>query len=538
MSSPNRPMRRLIQFVFLSALATTSLAADRYVATTGSDATGIGTIGSPYQTIQKAFNVAAAGDIIHVRGGTYRETVTLIGKSGSAGNPITLRNYAGEPVVISGLDAPALTWASTTLRGVTAPVYVATYAGAAFDQMFFNGKPLLEARWPNVPRDPNGDWDFYSPSVWAAVNASGNTYGTMVDSDLATASGPAGWNRSISGVRAVLNVDHQYTTWTRRVSSHVAGTGTFNYPTNLGSTVSLPDETGSAASYNDDRYYLVGEKEFLDAPGEWYFDAASRLLYLCPPGGVNPNTAVVEIKSRNTSFAADQNSKYLTVEGITFFGTAFSFGKSPTSRSSNIIFRNNTVLYPCWTEWLGMPDGDPHVNDEGNYPVIQADNSVVANNTFAYGMTAALLSNGWDNLIENNLVHDFDYSSSLTTPPLQVSRNWAFYAGTGGRAIVRYNTIYNSGGILLQVGQPDNDVYQNQLYNAFRACWATRMSPHSTPRAPTARAPACITTGCMTPRSATRSPGVAVSASAATTTPPGSPLTITCCGILARPESC
>lgn len=458
-------------FLLGSLLIADSFAADRYVASAGSDATGNGSIGSPYQTIQKAFSVVAAGDTIHVRGGTYRESVTLSGKSGSDGNPITLRSHAGEPVILSGLDAPTLAWTRTTLRGAAAPVYVAPYSGAAFEQMFFNGKPLLEARWPNVPRAANGDWDFFSSNVWAAVNPSGNTYGTMVDSDLATASGPAGWNRSISGVRAVLNVDHQYTTWTRRVSSHVAGSGTFTYPANLGATVSVPDETGSSASFNDDRYYLVGEKEFLDAPGEWYFDAANRLLYLCPPGGVDPNAALVEIKNRNTSLAADQNSKHLTVEGITFFGTAFSFGRSPTSRSSNIIFRNNTVLYPCWTEWFSLPAGDPLENAENSYPFIQADNSVVANNTFAYGMTSALLINGWDNLIENNVVHDFDYSSSLTTPPLQVSRNWAFYAGTGGRAIVRYNTIYNSGGILLQVGQPDNDVYQNHFYGAFRACW-------------------------------------------------------------------
>ena len=466
-----KPSIKLIIAMLLAILTPViGSAANRYVATNGNDLAD-GTLAAPYRTIQRAFDMASPGDTIFVREGTYREEVALTGKSGSAGNPITLRNYTNERAVLSGLDVAALTWVGTSLPGVTKPVYVASYTGLVFEQMFFNSKPLMEARWPNVPKDANGDWNFFSPDVWAAVNSSGNNYGTITDSDLATASGTSGWNRSINGVRAVLNVDHQYTSWTRLATNHVAGSGTFNYPTDLGSSVNNPDETGSSSSFNDDRYYLVGERDFLDTPGEWYFDAANQLLYLCPPDGVNPNSAQVEVKTRNYSLTADRSCNYLTIDGITFFGTAFSFGNGQNNRSNDIIFRNNTVLYPCWTEWLAMPSTDPRASYQDNYPMIQADNSVVANNSFAYGAMSALLINGWNNVIENNVVHDFDYSSTLGTAPMIVSRNWASYVGKGGAVTVRYNTIYNSGGILLHVGQSNNLVYQNQLYNAFRACW-------------------------------------------------------------------
>lgn len=54
----------------------------RYVATTGSDTTGDGTIGNPYATIGKAYTAGSNGDIIQLADGSYNlasETVTAAG---------------------------------------------------------------------------------------------------------------------------------------------------------------------------------------------------------------------------------------------------------------------------------------------------------------------------------------------------------------------------------------------------------------------------------------------------------------------------
>ena len=99
----------------------------------------------------------------------------------------------------------------------------------------------------------------------------------------------------------------------------------------------------------------------------------------------------MEIKSRNFGLTTDQNSKYLTIDGITFFGTAFSFGKDASNRSKSITFQNNQVLYSSWTEYLNMAAGDAKVNSDKNFPVIQSDSARVVNNTFAYGALNALL---------------------------------------------------------------------------------------------------------------------------------------------------
>lgn len=106
-------MRKLktitVAFLFLSSLLfivfnvsqVHAVGTIRYVATTGSDATGDGSIGNPYKTIQKAVNVSVAGDTIYVRGGNYNERV-LFKTNGTAGNPITLSGYPGETAIVDG----------------------------------------------------------------------------------------------------------------------------------------------------------------------------------------------------------------------------------------------------------------------------------------------------------------------------------------------------------------------------------------------------------------------------------------------------
>ena len=98
----------LITILLLSPLAALN-AADIYVAPGGNDEAA-GTADTPVQKIQTALEKAAAGDTIMLREGTYREAVALKGKSGKEGAPITLKAYAGEKPVISGLVFMRPTW--------------------------------------------------------------------------------------------------------------------------------------------------------------------------------------------------------------------------------------------------------------------------------------------------------------------------------------------------------------------------------------------------------------------------------------------
>jgi hypothetical protein len=79
-------------------------AADYYVAPWGDDAAA-GDLDHPFRTVTKAHGVAAAGDLVYFRGGTYpapdpaRLSTRLSGRSGTAGAMIRFFAYPGETVV-------------------------------------------------------------------------------------------------------------------------------------------------------------------------------------------------------------------------------------------------------------------------------------------------------------------------------------------------------------------------------------------------------------------------------------------------------
>lgn len=77
-----------------------SIQADYYVAPTGNDSNP-GTIDQPWQTIQKAADTLRAGEVVAIRGGTYRERI-LPRNSGEPGKEIVYMAYPGETVTIDG----------------------------------------------------------------------------------------------------------------------------------------------------------------------------------------------------------------------------------------------------------------------------------------------------------------------------------------------------------------------------------------------------------------------------------------------------
>lgn len=95
-------MKTLLTFLFIVSSFIAN-AANYYISTTGNDTSGNGTIENPWFTLNKAWAIISAGDIIYMRGGIYNYTSTqvLTNKNGNSSNVITITKYLNEEVIIT-----------------------------------------------------------------------------------------------------------------------------------------------------------------------------------------------------------------------------------------------------------------------------------------------------------------------------------------------------------------------------------------------------------------------------------------------------
>jgi hypothetical protein len=93
----------------------------KFVSPSGSDSNS-GTLSSPWQHLQKAFNSSVAGDVVCLRAGNYppQSTTTysqIMNNSGAPGNPITIQDFPGEVAVVQGNTR--INGAFVTLKGTS-----------------------------------------------------------------------------------------------------------------------------------------------------------------------------------------------------------------------------------------------------------------------------------------------------------------------------------------------------------------------------------------------------------------------------------
>ena len=210
--------KRLLAYLFASGIALSAGAADYYV--DGSAAGGgDGSVGAPFQTIQQAADIMAAGDTCHIRAGTYRETLNLTA-SGASGSEITYAAYSNEVVVISGLDQLAGVWTegsnqiwSTTVGDEFQKLLTNNWA-----MVFIGNTPCVEARWPNMKYNEN----WIQAKKWAKLNKSSTMYGKLVCS--AIGSSGIDFNGAVLQMKWLAN-----TFASRVITNHTAGSNAVYY---------------------------------------------------------------------------------------------------------------------------------------------------------------------------------------------------------------------------------------------------------------------------------------------------------------------
>lgn len=435
------------------------LAADYYVSQTGSDSNP-GTLSQPFATIQKAANTATAGDTIYLRAGVYRESVTFP-NDGTSGAPIRLTNYNSERAVISGAD-PITGW--TNESGM---IYSATMNwdldsngdGRTSNQIFVNGKMMNEARWPNMPLDPSrpiyrdasdGGYDNSTNERWDDVDVPC----WLIDEGLTELSGD--WSGAI--IHTEIGARWCATTG---VVTGISG-NRVDFTMNLEGMEALQPDGESG-------FYLLDHINALDTYGEWYHDESQNKLYLITPTGVDPSSLTVEAKKRDILVHLEGRS-FIEISGIELFAgtltTTADFQDSKTDFSNdahNITLDGIKAYYNTHNKFL--PGGSSYwsngVNSTGL--VLAGTGHKLINSEIAYSSGNGVAILGRDHLVDNNIIHDCNYSGNDTSNINCGFQNLVSY----GHEITN-NTVYNSGRscILIRPLKQGN-VSHNHIYNAM-----------------------------------------------------------------------
>jgi len=382
-----------------------------FVATTGSDQAA-GTFQAPFQTIQRAASVARPGDLVLIEGGTYAETVTPA-KSGTLAKPITFAAYDNQTVVISGAD-PITGWSSDS-----GSIYQASMPwdlGAGTNQVFVDGQPLNEARWPATSLDLSDPTYADADNVTATI-ASGTNASTATLTDTALTQ-PAGfWDGAT--IRFAPGQGWAFQTGT--VTGSSPGSLTFTFSNNADTAPYTIPSAGNA-------FALIGTANALDVPGEFY-RSPSGTLYVWTPGGDSPAGHDVVVQRRQYGFDLAGRSN-IHLLGLTFFADTIETDGS----SHGLLFDSLSIQYP--NQFTANPDPWTIADDASNSGLaLYGSGNDLKDSTLEFSAGNGVLLAGSDNTVQGCTIHDVDYTGG----------NFAAVTTMGSAGNILDTTVYNTG---------------------------------------------------------------------------------------------
>lgn len=315
----------MLQSVFLSTLS----AATFYVSPSG-DNTNKGTSEDmPFLEVQYAIDQMTAGDTLVVLDGYYPGSIKL--KSG-----ITIQAKNPRKAVFSGAEVM-----NNTFELHSNGIY-----RTPFDKkpklIFFNYSPMTWACWPNIQWSENWDknkkWALATDGTGPGVLTSA-AFSSIKDLDLTGGycflrygKGNSCYSRlieSFDGTVMHWNDDNFYT------QQYTGEDGP------RGSAEALLTLSEDHAWHpNKSKFFLAGDFDLLDAPGEWIVEG--NTLYIYPPGGRDPNGEVILAQTNDYCINEVEKVTDITIEGVDFFACSVNL---ENSENAGICFNNVYFTY-------------------------------------------------------------------------------------------------------------------------------------------------------------------------------------------------
>ncbi|MEM6319869.1 MAG: right-handed parallel beta-helix repeat-containing protein [Bacteroidota bacterium] len=391
-----------------------------FVSKSGDDAND-GTANQPFLTINQAAALAKAGDTILIGEGTYRETVKPAA-SGTEGHPILYKAQTDAEVIISGME-PLADWTVANVGQFQTKVDWTLGDG---NMLMYDGQLCDLARWPN-----NEDHDPFTIDARSVGNSG----------DLTTFKATIPNNDWANGGTLWFLGNNRWTSWRQEVKAFNPTTDeiTFQGPSGWEGNAHNPKDGGE--------FILFGAKDALDFALEFYYDNNTQTIMLQTPDNQKPVDEQVEMKKRTLGFDLTSR-KYTTLEGIEFYGCAIKIAGSATGN----------IIQDCKVFWgnHSIAEGSAAIVNEQSIE-LRGSNNLVERCEIAYGAHSGIWLAGTDNIVRNNIIHDFNYLASYAAPVMLRG---------GERSLVTQNTIYNGGRDLVQFFSNNSELSYNNLYNS------------------------------------------------------------------------
>lgn len=440
-----------------------------YVAKTGSDVAGNGSIDQPYKTIQKASDKAALGDIIQVRAGIYREAVDI------KEDLITLKPYSGETVILSGTDFLS-DWKLASGNTYQTNMNWDVDAAYGTNQLFADGKMLELTRWPD---QTSTDIVMPTNALADGATASGN-FVTLTDADFDEPDGR--WVGATIWVNLSRNgVDGMG--WTGVVTSTSAWAHTITV--DFRDTPRLKDEPWGIGKNTE--YFLfnptnlgvsgTGGVNALLSNGEWWKNG--NFVYVktfdgTAPGTIENGSNVIEAKKRHFGFYSSGNHFGYTIKDFVLFGCAITTDNAPYANRDNILEAAHDILIEGITATYVSHQTNMTGNWQGQHYnwtgfIVSGRNNCIRNCNIQYSATSALSVSGYGAKVLNNTIFNTNY---------MCSNSGAFNTGNICLdAEIANNTIFNTTVMAINMHGFENSninvpdvarIHNNTIYNFMR----------------------------------------------------------------------
>ncbi len=409
---------RMVAFSFflICCFPNALMAKEIFVSKTGDDIRNNGlSVKTAFCTIQRASDMATAGDTVTVLAGIYREQVDI------KTNDIFYRTYQNDKVVLNGTDM-LLLWQYVSGNTYKTIMNWELAEKWGSNQLFSDGKMIELARWPDQKSE-----DIIMPTNAKADSVSSNGHLlTIYDHQFNEPN--ARW----VGARIWINLSrmgYDGQGWTGTVISHTKNIIVIdfkqnpilgNQPWGLGPEMEYflfnPTQTGVQVS---------GGVDALLGAGEWWKDDDTVYVKLANGGAPSSSGAgknLVEAKRRYFGFWSTGINSGYTINGFELFGCAITTDPNAITNRAvadahDVLIEDLKVRYSSHITFMDGIWFDPHYTWSGI--AINGHNNTIKNCDIKYTAASAISIQGVNNKVIGNILESTNYmcsnSGSLNT---------------------------------------------------------------------------------------------------------------------------